>query len=104
MAGLIGVPAAVHVGQVESPDGAQRARGREEVADGGGTPYLDAEDVRTARTGVAHVFGRPHAPIENGAVDSPRHERPVGRELLTMDEQPRTTTVADRLTSTDNSQ
>src|SRR3546814_4277870 len=47
MAGLIGVPAAVHMGQVESPDSAPRAPDREEVADGGGAPYLDAEDVRS---------------------------------------------------------
>src|SRR3546814_4796176 len=66
MAGLIGVPAAVHMGQVEPPDSAPRARDREEVADGGGAPYLDDEDVRAAGNRMAQVPGLPHAPLEKG--------------------------------------
>src|SRR3546814_20136342 len=55
---------------------------------------LDDEDVRTARKGIAHVFGRPHAPSEKGAVDRLRHERPVGREIRKMDDEPGAKIVA----------
>src|SRR3546814_3402607 len=87
MAGLIGVPAAVHMGQVESPDSAHRAPDREEVADGGGAPYLDDEDVRAAGNRIAQVPGLPHAPLEKGQIDRLGRERTVGREIRKMDDE-----------------
>ena len=49
VARLIGVAAAVHVGEVEAADGAQAVGVREEGADRGGAADLGAEDVRPLR-------------------------------------------------------
>src|SRR5690606_23141192 len=90
----IGVPAAVHMGQVEAPDSVQSARDREEVADGGGAPYLDDEDVPAAWKGIAQILGYRHALLEKGPIDILRREHPVGREIRKVDDEPGTKIVA----------
>ena len=49
MARLIGVAAAVHVGEVEAADGAQRRGWAMKRADGGGAADLGDEDVLAVR-------------------------------------------------------
>ena len=59
MARLIGVAAAVHVGEVEAADGAERVRVRDEPADRGGGADLGDEDVPgVAPNGVVTSSGR----------------------------------------------
>src|SRR5689334_13172092 len=48
VARLIGVPTAVHMRQVERPDGPQRAARAKEFADRGEAANLDAENVLAA--------------------------------------------------------
>src|SRR5262245_43299724 len=64
VARLVGVPAAVHVRQVERADGAQRAAGREELRDRIEAANLDAEYVVAAREETADVFRRRDAVLE----------------------------------------
>ena len=64
MARLVGVPAPVHVRQVESPDGAQHAAGAKEFADRGEAADLDGEDVLAARKELADVFRRRDAVLK----------------------------------------
>src|SRR6476620_8208768 len=55
VARLVGVPTPVHVRQIECPNGAQHAAGREEFADRGGAPHIDAENVLAAREEITDV-------------------------------------------------
>ena len=58
VARLIGVPAPVHVRQVERPDGPQRTGRREEFADRGVATDPDAENILAAGEEIADVFRR----------------------------------------------
>ena len=66
VARLIGVAAAVHVGEIEPADGAERAGVGEEFADRGGAAHLHAERVGFLREGVRRRAYWRH----NGWVDS----------------------------------
>src|SRR5437762_13612710 len=75
VARLIGVPAAVHVGEIETPDGAQRAGVGEEFADRGGAADLHAEGVGLPQemadvpsTSLRTGFGRLDAASEERVV------------------------------------
>ena len=72
VARLVGVPTSVHVRQVERPNGAQHAAAREEFADRGGAPHIDAENVLAAREEITDVFGRRDAVLEKGFVHMAR--------------------------------
>ena len=80
MARLVGIAAAVHVGEVEAPDGAARVRVREEGADRGGGVDLEAEGVGfpVEMTEVARVVD---AAFEEGMVEMVRFGRAVGGEV-----------------------
>src|SRR6266487_773778 len=69
VARLVGVPASVHVCQIESPDGAQDAARRDEFADRGEAADLDAENVLAAREEIADVFRRRDTALKKGFVD-----------------------------------
>src|SRR5439155_11136448 len=64
VARLVGVPTPVHVRQIEGANGAQHAAGREEFADRGGAPHLDAENIIAVREEITDVFWRRDAVLE----------------------------------------
>src|SRR5690242_3740809 len=81
VARLVGVPAAVHVRQIEGPDGAQGAGVREELADQGGAAYVDAEHVRAAREKMNYVLRHRDALLEKGLVHPARRGRAIRGEI-----------------------
>ena len=81
MARLVGVPAPVHVRQIERADRLQRARFGEELADRGEAANLDAENILTLGEDMTHVFRRHDAALEKGVVHLAVIERTVGSEI-----------------------
>ena len=80
MACLVGVAAAVHVGEVEAADGAQGAGVGEEVADRGGAADLHAEGVGFPQE-MGEVLGLLDAAFEEGVVEMVGLGRSVGGEV-----------------------
>src|SRR5688572_8576993 len=81
VARLIGVPAPVHVRQVERTDGPQRPARRDEFADRGEAADLDAENVLASGEEIADVFRRHDTALKKGIVYLPVIERMVGGEI-----------------------
>ena len=87
MACLVGVAAAVHVGEVEAADGAQAEGVGEESADRGGAADLGDEDaLAVAPDGVADVLGPFDQAFEQVGVDLVRIGRSVGSEIGQMED------------------
>src|SRR3954468_6075033 len=84
MARLVGVAASVHVGEIEGPDGAQRAGGREEFADRPGAAQVDAENVLAAREESADVFRVRDALLEKSFVHLGLGGRTIRGEIRKM--------------------
>src|SRR4029453_13115438 len=88
VAPLIGVPAPVHVGQVEPSNRAKSAGVCEESADRGGAPHLDDENVRPVPDGMADVFGPRGALLDEGLVQEVRRGGTIDREVRQMEDEP----------------
>ena len=81
MAGLVGVPAAVHVGKVEHADRLPHTRRLQEFADRPCALDLDAEYVGAMREKHADVLGLGDRPFEEILIDRFPMRRAVGREV-----------------------
>src|SRR3954453_16450901 len=96
MARLVGVAAAVHVGEVEAADGAERAGVGEELADRGGAADLPPERVRLPQE-MADVLGLDYALLDEGVVEMVRLGRSVEGEIGQMQDEARADVVAVRV-------
>src|SRR5262245_56851030 len=68
VARLIGVPATIHMRQVEGPDGAQSAAIGEKFDDRGKAPDVDPENILAMREEIADVFRRRDTALKKGFV------------------------------------